>query len=140
MDFGAAVVADEQPAALMEPGEGALDDPAVAAEAGAVAVLAAREYRFDPARPQLPPVSLRVVGAVSEQPLGAAAGPANATADRRDAVEQRQQLRDVVAVATGESPGQRQAAAVGQEVVFGARTAPVDRARARFGALFFAWI
>ena len=28
MDFGAAVVADEQPSELVQPGEGALDDPA----------------------------------------------------------------------------------------------------------------
>lgn len=40
MDLGAAVVADEQLFELVQPGEGALDDPAVAAEAGAVLGLA----------------------------------------------------------------------------------------------------
>jgi hypothetical protein len=32
VDLGASVVADEQPLELVQPGEGALDDPAVAAE------------------------------------------------------------------------------------------------------------
>ena len=36
VDLVAAVVADEQPFELMQPGEGALDHPAVAAEPGAV--------------------------------------------------------------------------------------------------------
>ena len=49
MDVGAAVVADEQPFELVEPGEGALDDPAVAADAGAVFGLAARDLGGDPA-------------------------------------------------------------------------------------------
>jgi hypothetical protein len=32
VDVGAALVADEQTAALVQPGEGAFDDPALAAE------------------------------------------------------------------------------------------------------------
>ncbi len=50
MDFVAAVVADEQALEVMEPGEGALDDPAGAAEPGAVLGLAARDLRSDPSR------------------------------------------------------------------------------------------
>lgn len=113
VDLGAAVVADEQAAALVEPGEGAFDDPAVAAEAGAVLALAAGEDRFDPARPELAAVALRVVGAVGEEPVGAAARSADTTTYRWDAVDQGQQLRDVVPVATGERPRERQPAAVG---------------------------
>ena len=43
MDFLAAVVADQQTLEVMQPGEGALDDPADAAEPGAVLGLAASE-------------------------------------------------------------------------------------------------
>ena len=49
MDLGAAVVADEQSFELVEPGEGALDDPAVAAKPGAVLGLAAGDLGFDAA-------------------------------------------------------------------------------------------
>ena len=49
MDVGSAVVADEEPFELVEPGEGALDDPAVASDAGAVFGLATRDLGGDPA-------------------------------------------------------------------------------------------
>jgi len=49
VDLVAAVVADEQPLEVVQPGEGALDDPAVAAEAGAVLGLAARDVGADAA-------------------------------------------------------------------------------------------
>ena len=45
-----------------------------------------------------------------------------------------------MAVSAGQRPRQRETVAVYQEVVLGARTAPVDRAFARFRASFFAWI
>jgi hypothetical protein len=61
-------------------------------------------------------------------------------ADRRDRVEQQQKLRPFVSVRAGDGPGERDAAAVGQQVVLRAATAPVDRARARRGAPFFAWM
>ncbi len=49
MDLDATVVADEQPLQLVQPGEGAFDDPAHTAEPGAVSGLAARDLVFDPA-------------------------------------------------------------------------------------------
>ena len=48
MDVVAAVVADEQSLELMQPGEAALDDPAGAAEPGAVLGLAAGDLGDDP--------------------------------------------------------------------------------------------
>ena len=49
VDLVAAVVADEQSFEVVEPGEGALDDPADAAEPGAVLGLAAGDLRRDAA-------------------------------------------------------------------------------------------
>ena len=49
MDLGASVVPDEQSFELMQPGEGALDDPAVAAESGAVLGVAPGDLGFDAA-------------------------------------------------------------------------------------------
>ena len=51
-----------------------------------------------------------------------------------DGLDQGKQLLDVVSVGAGQAPGERDAAGVDEKVVFGARTASVDRARARFGA------
>jgi hypothetical protein len=51
VDFVTAVVADEQSLEVMQPGERALDDPASAAEPGAVLGLAAGDLCLDPWSP-----------------------------------------------------------------------------------------
>jgi hypothetical protein len=131
----AAVGADEQTTAVVQPGEGALHDPAVATKAGAVLGLAASNQRFDAARPDEPPVLVVVVAAVSDQRSGAAAWPADAASDGRGAVEQLEQC-DVVAVAAGERPGKRDAAAVYEQMVLAAAPAAIDGAGTRFVPLF----
>ena len=47
MDFVAAVGAQEQPAAVVEPGEGAFDDPALAAELGTARALSPGDHGRD---------------------------------------------------------------------------------------------
>ena len=138
MDVAAAFVADVQAAELVDPGEAALDDPADAAESGAVFGLAAGDAAGDAALAQAATLFLVVVAAVGDDEVGASARSPRAALDGRDAVEQRLQLGDVVAVGAGQYPGERDAVGVDEEVVFGARPAPVDRARARLGAPFFA--
>jgi hypothetical protein len=138
VDLGSAVVTDEQPLEVVEPGEGALDDPAGAAEPGAVPALAASDIRFDPTPAQLAPVLVVVVAAVGADPLGPAAGPADLAAYRRHTLDQRHQLGDVVAVAAGDRPGERDPARVYEKVMLGAVSGSINRARARRAAPFFA--
>jgi hypothetical protein len=54
--------------------------------------------------------------------------------DRRHAIHKRNQLGDVVTVATGERPGERDPCRVDEEVVFRPVSGSINRARARFGA------
>ena len=138
MDVVAAVGADEQSAAVVEPGEGALDDPAVAAESGAVLGLAASDYRLDAALQDEPTVLVVVVAAVGDQRPRPASGAADTAAHGRHPVEQLEQLSDVVAVAAGQRPGERDPAAVYEEMVLAAQEAAVDWARTCLGAPFFA--
>ena len=138
MDLGAAVVADKESLELVQPGEGAFDDPAVAAEAGAVSGVAASDLGFDPALAQQAPVFVVVVAAVGGDPVGPAARPADLAADGRHPLDERDQLGDVVAVAAAERPGERESARVDQEMVLRSFAAAVDRARPRLGAPFFA--
>jgi hypothetical protein len=140
VDVVAAVGADEEAAALVEPGEGALDDPAVVAEPGAMLGLAPGDHRFDAALPDEAAVLVVVVAAVGEQRLGPSPGPADSAADGRHPVEQFEQLGDVVAVASGKRPGKRDAASVYEEVVLAASPAAVNGAGTRFRAPFFAWM
>ena len=115
MDVVAAVGADQEPAAVVEPGEGAFDDPSLVAEPGAVFGLATGDHRFDTAAPDEAAVLVVVVAAVGQQRRGASSRAADPSADRRHPVEQLDQLGDVVAVAAGERPGERDAAAVYEE-------------------------
>ncbi len=138
MNLVAAVVADEQPLEVMEPGEGALDDPAGTAKAGAVRGLATRDLRGDAASAELAPVFVVVVAAVGGDALGTSPRPARLAAYGRDPLDQRNQLGDVVAVATGDRPGERDPARIDQEMLLGAVPGSINRARARLGAPFFA--
>jgi hypothetical protein len=106
VDVVAAVGADEQSAAVVQPGDGALDDPAVAAEPGTVLCLAASDDRLDAA---LPDEAAVLVG---DQRPRSPSRPTDPAANRRYSVEQLEQLGDIVAVAAGERPGKRDAAAV----------------------------
>ena len=138
MDVAAPVVADEQAFELMQPGEGALDDPAVAAKPGAVLDLAPCDLRCDAALAELAAATVVVVAAVGADTIGSAARPADLAAHRRDAIDERDQLGAVVAVATRELPGERDPRRVDEEMMLGAVSGSINRARARFGAPFFA--
>jgi hypothetical protein len=76
VDLVAAVVADEQPLVVVGPGEGAFDDPADAAEPGAVFGLTAGDLGFDPAGAELAPVLVVVVAAVGGDAVGPSTRPA----------------------------------------------------------------
>jgi hypothetical protein len=132
VDVVAAVGANEQAAVVVEPGEGAFDDPAFAADAGSVLGLTASDHRFDPAPADQTTVLVVVVAAIGEQPIGSSARAADAAADRRHTVEQIEQLRDVVAVAASERPSERDTASVYEEMVLAATPAAVNRARPCF--------
>lgn len=136
----AAVGADEEPFVVVEPGEGALDDPAHLAEAGAVLCLTACDHGRDSALADEPAVFVVVVAAVGDDAVGSLAGPADGAAHGRHLVGQRDQLGDVVAVAARDREGERDPCGVDQEMMLRSGSAAVNRARARFGAPFFAWM
>ena len=138
MDSVTAVVTDEQSFELVEPGEGALDDPAVTAESRAVRATSASDLRDDPASAEFAAVLVVVVAAVGADPVGTPPRPAGLASYDRDTVDQRDQLGDVVAVAARDRPGKRQSGGVYEKVMLGAVSGSVNRARARFGAPFFA--
>jgi hypothetical protein len=62
-------------------GEAALDDPALAAQAGAVLGSTASDDGCDPQRPQEPAVLVVVVSAVSQDTVGLLAWPAGLAGD-----------------------------------------------------------
>ena len=117
MDVGSAVVADEQSFELVKPGERALDDPAVAAQAGAVCGVAPRDLGPDPALAELAATTVVVIGAVGADTFRSPPWPADLAAHQWNTIDKKDQLGAVVAVAAGERPGERDAATLNEEVV-----------------------
>ena len=138
MDFVAAVVADEESFELVEPCEGAFDDPAVASEARAVRGLAPRDLRGDTAAAKLTTAVVVVVAAISADTVGPASRPTDLAANRWDAIDERDQLCAVVPVAACDRPRERQPGRVYEKVMLGTVSGSINRARARLGAPFFA--
>jgi hypothetical protein len=130
MDDEVAFPADPQPAEVVQPREGALDDPAPAAEPGAVLGLAAGDDRLHPPRPQRAPVLVVVVAAIGDDPVGTLAGSAALAAHRAKAVDEWQELGDVVAVRARQRGQQRDADRIAEQVVLGARACAIDGRRA----------
>jgi hypothetical protein len=104
MDLGVALVASSQPAEVVQVSKAALDHPALAAEARTVRAAAAGDHGRDPERSQQPAVLVVVIAAVGQQPVGLLTRATDLPGDGSAAqvLEQRDQLGDVVAVATGQ--------------------------------------
>src|SRR5262249_14810348 len=100
--------------------------------------LATRDLGRDPASAELAAVLVVVVAAVGEHAVGSLAWPADLAAHRRHPLDQRQELGDVVAIAAGDRPGERNPGRVYEKVMLGAVSGSINRARARRGAPFFA--
>ena len=89
--------------------------------------------RADAAGPEQAPVLVVVVTAVGKERVGSVSGSADDAGHDGDLVEKGKQLGDVVAVSAGQRHGERDALAVGEDVVLAARPSAVDRAGPAFG-------
>src|SRR5215204_799227 len=126
----AALVAHGEPAELVEPGERALDDPAVPPQPRARIDALARDPGLDTAPPQEPAAARDVVGLVGVELGRAPAGPAARPLDRRHCVDHLLEDGAVVAVGAGDHDRERGAVAVRNNVALRARFAAIRRIRA----------
>ena len=117
VQLGAALIARPEPAQVVQPGEGALHDPALFAKPRAMLLATSGDHRLHPAPAELTAKLVEVIAAVGEQPLGALAGTPRPAGYRPDGIEQRQQLCDVVAVPAGQADRQRDSVGVGDQMV-----------------------
>ena len=117
---------------VMQPGMRAFDDPAIFAKAAAMFGTALGDHWLDTAIAQRAPMSLGVVTAIRVD-HAAAAMVATQSADRRNRVDQRQQLRDVVDVRAGQDRGERRTVGVGDDVVLGTGSRAIGGVWPSFG-------
>lgn len=132
MDHRASLVANGEPSEAVEPGERPLDDPPRPPEAAAVAGVASGQDRHNATCPELTPVALRVVAPVALETIRSSSWAAAAAAQGRDGVDERQKLRDVVAVRRGENGDEGNAARLGQNVMFRPFLAAIGWVRSSF--------
>ena len=105
-------------------------------QTGAVFDTASGKVGGDAFTTYLVAVDVVVVGPVGVQAVWSPAWTAAFAAYRRDGLDQREELSDVVSVAAGQGDGQWDARAFGDDMVFRAGLGTVDRARAGFGPPF----
>jgi hypothetical protein len=95
------------------------DDPTELAEAAAVFRAAPCDDRSDAAGAKSAAMRVGVIATVRINGLGLAKRSAASAANRRDSVDQRQQLRDIVAVGAGHDHADRNSVGVYEHMVFG---------------------
>lgn len=95
---GAAFETDPQSAELMQPAQRPFDDPAVLAQSAAVFGVAMGNHRGNPTRPQGHPMIVRVVCPIGVEQFRVASGTPRLTADRRNRIDEGNQLCDVMTV------------------------------------------
>jgi hypothetical protein len=129
MDLGQPIIPDAEAPALTEPGEGSLGDPAVAPEVLTALDAPPRDAGHDAARPTGVAGRPRVIGFVGMELRRASAGPAQRPANRRDRIQQGGHGEHVGGVGGAQAQTQRDALALDQDVVLGARLAAVRGVR-----------
>jgi hypothetical protein len=116
----------------MQPGEGALDHPTRAPEPAPVRLAAPGELGGNATPVEGVTMRLRVVAAVALNEARLAPGTTGTPAERRDGVDEGQQLRDVVPVRGGQNRGERNALRFREEVVLAARLTAIGWVRSSF--------
>jgi hypothetical protein len=132
VNTGPTFVAHIEAAKPMEPGQRAFDDPPRAPEPTAMRRAALGELRVDAPAMQRVAMWLRIVASVALNQPRFAHGATRTAAERRNRIDQRQQLGDVVAIGGSQQRRQRDAARLGEKVVLRPRLTAIGWVRSSF--------
>jgi hypothetical protein len=126
VDVCTTVVANSQAATfVMKPTDCTLRYPTKDTQATTMFGVASSQVGFNGAVLQCIAMVLRVVGSVSVQLVGAGSGTAGLAGDRRDTIDQGEQLRDIVTIGTRSDDVQRDTVGVSDHVMLAAWPRPV---------------
>ena len=134
MNVRAAFEANAKTTETMEPRVSPFNDPTAFAQAATVFSAPPGDYRSDAALAKSATMRIGIVATVGIDDLGLAKRPAACAANRRDGVDQRQQLRDIVAIGPRQDRADRNAVCVYEDVVFGPRSRAIRGVRPSFWA------
>lgn len=127
MHVGPAFIAHSQPAELMQPGEGSLDDPARGAKMAAMLAAPLADLRTDATLTQECAIPFAVIAAVGLNVCRLDQRMTASTGNLCHALNKRHELRAVVAVGAGQDDIQWRAVAIDEEMVLATRLAPISR-------------
>lgn len=137
MDVVAPLVADDEALHLVEPREGALDDPAVPPELLTRLDPRSGDPTLDAACMEEALVLARAIPLVGVELVRTSPGAADAPADRRDGVDETLEDRGLVDIGGREALGEGDAVRVGNQMALRARFAAIRRIRpGRWAPLF----
>ena len=125
MDIGAPLVADGEAAIAVQPSQGALHHPAMTAQTLTALDALTGDAHPDVTLGQGTAAAGNIIGFVGMGLVRPLAAPSVGLHDRGYGIEQLLKDHRVVAVGPGQHLGERHSAAVGQNVPFGARFAPI---------------
>jgi hypothetical protein len=126
-DVGALLVADCQAAEAAEPGQGALDNPAMASHTLAALDAASGDPIADAALAQVAMAARDIIGFVSIELVGSPTRPSPTLADGRHGIDQLVEEAAVVNVCRGDPQGERDARGVGDDGALGPGPAAIGR-------------
>jgi len=131
VNLGTTLEANSKTAELMEPGEGALDNPSMFAQPTSMGCSSLGYEGMNATAPQGLTMRFGVIAAVRVKSLGAATRTTHMAANGLDPIYQGDQLRHVVAIGPREDGVQRDALALDNDMVFRPRTSSIGRIRPR---------
>jgi hypothetical protein len=132
MHVGPAFITHSQTAELMQPGESALDDPARCAQMAAMLSASLADLGTDATLAQDSTIAFAVIAPVGLNKFRLDQRMTASTGNLWHAINERHQLRAVVAVGASQNDVDRCAVAIDEEVVLAARLAPISRVGASF--------
>lgn len=125
MNIRSTLVTNSQSTTLVEPREGTLNNPAIDSQSAAVLCPTLSQHRNYAPFTQRLAVWLRIIRTVALKTIWSLTRPTTFTSNSRDSLNQRQKLRYIMAISTGDFYRQRDTASVGNQMVFSARFASI---------------
>ena len=132
MDVSTTLKSRAKTAESMQPCIGSLDDPTHLAQTATVRFAAPGNRGGNPGSVQRSPILIVVVSPVGVDSARLAQWSTTHAANRRDGIDKRKQLRDVVTVRACQDDRERRTVGVGGKVVFGTGSRTIGGVRASF--------
>jgi len=132
VNVGATLKANAKTTKVAEPCVSTLDHPAEFTKTTAVLGPALCDHRLDATFAKFPAVWFGVVAAIGVNDFGLLKRPATYAANRRNGIDERQKLGDIVAVRAGQDGTDGDAIGIDEDVVFGTGSRAIRGVRASF--------